>query len=143
MTDIKFKIKNLNYLGFKLIVKKEKEELFNNLAEELYSHFQYSQNRLNQPKRNLYAIFSDILDLDLPINQNTNISFDDKEETSNINFDNLINNTNNETNIKIDFNNEDLINVNHNDDLIISENAGYLYRNQVQNEDKDRGEHDR
>lgn len=69
LDDIKFKIKNLNYLGFKLIVKKEKEELFNNLAEELYSHFQYSQNRLNQPKRNLYAIFSDILDLDLPINQ--------------------------------------------------------------------------
>lgn len=58
----------------------------------------------------------------LLINQNTNISFDDDEETSNINFDNLINNENEETNIKIDFNNEDLINVNHNDDLIIQDN---------------------
>ncbi len=59
---------------------------------------------------------------DLPINQNTNISFDDKEETSNINFDNLINNTNNETNIKIDFNNEDLVNVNHNNLIIQDDN---------------------
>ena len=58
-------------------------------------------------------------DDDFPINQNTNISFDDNDETSNINFDSLINNENNETNIKIDFNNEDLINVNHNHNNLI------------------------
>lgn len=63
--DIKEKIRNIEYLGIKIIVKKENEEYLGILAAEIYSHVEYAKTGNITPKRNLYSIFSDVLDLEL------------------------------------------------------------------------------
>lgn len=66
--DIYSKIRNIKYVGFKIVIDKEKIEEVDILAKEMFSHIEYIKKGHIEPKRNLYAIFSDIIDLDLPMN---------------------------------------------------------------------------
>lgn len=64
--DLVYKIKNIKYLDNDIIIHKQKINNVALLAKELFSHIEYIHNEKEKPKRNLYAIFSEIIDLDLP-----------------------------------------------------------------------------
>lgn len=64
--DMYSKIRNIKYLEFDIVIDSTKLDNINILAEELFSHIDYIRNGLIKPKRNLFAIFSEIIDLDLP-----------------------------------------------------------------------------
>lgn len=63
--DIYSKIRNMKYLEFDIIIDREKIEYVDVLAKEMFSHVEYIKDGKIQPKRNLYSIFSEIIDLDL------------------------------------------------------------------------------
>lgn len=64
--DVYSKLRNMRYLDFDIIINKDKVDYVDSLSKEIYSHVEYIKNGKIKPKRNLYAIFSDIVDLELP-----------------------------------------------------------------------------